>query len=237
MNGRISPALTRVAGRARWLGLGPVWRGADRIEAVARLVLLALLMSAVPVTAVAVGRWDYRAESHAARVQAASGHEVRAVLTQRAPESGRSGVLFSPAEVTWVPARWTAPDGQIRTGEVLAPAGASKGTVVLIRTSRSGTITGFPQSRAEIVGDAVDAAMDAATALVLALLAGWAVTRWAVSRRLALRLAAALPPRAGRAKRRRLPCRRNQRRAARLKGRQAPARRRSSGRREWAAGW
>ena len=245
MNDRGSRAMTFLAGgpSRRWLGpalRGPVWGGTDRTATAARLILIALLVTVVPVAALAVGRWVDSADSHAARAQAASGRLVRTVLTEQAPQTGRSGDLFAPAQLTWVPARWVAPDGQVRIGEVLAPPGAGKGTTVLAWTTSAGTITGFPRSHDQIVGDAVDAAMSAAAALVLALLAGWAVTLRVLDRRLAVALATAQapqPPQGRRATRRPAPRRRIRRRAAPRECRQAAARRRRSGRRGWAAGW
>jgi hypothetical protein len=67
-------------------------------------------------------------------------------------------------------ARWTAPGGAPRAGEVYAPAGARAGAIVMVWTDGSGRLAGFPLQRADVAArEAIAASL--AVALVAATLA------------------------------------------------------------------
>ena len=155
----------------RWLGLdrNPLRRTVDRIETVVRLTVLVLILTAVPAAAMLTGRWAYHAALTQARAQDAATHTVSAVLLEAAPAVGAPDP-YAGAEVAWVPARWVAPDGPARTGDVLAPVGAKRGSRVQTWVDDSGSFTDPPPGRAQIVGNvfmAVTVAGLAALALVL----------------------------------------------------------------------
>ena len=139
---------SRQARCVRWLGWdrNPLRRASDRAEVAIRLTVLVLLVAAIPVAAIAVGRWADRAVLHQARAQAAASHPARAVLLQQAPFAGPSGP-YSSAQVSWAAARWKTPDGAVRTGDVLAPGGARKGSSIPVWVSGSGSITDPPPGR------------------------------------------------------------------------------------------
>jgi hypothetical protein len=120
---------------------------------------------------------------------------VPAVLLQDAPKP--VGSLFYPAPVPEAAARWPAPGGRLRTGEVYARPGARAGSIVMVWTDSSGRQTGppAPAGTAGQVLEAVmlaiaalwlallEAVMLAIAALWLALLAAWALARMILNRR------------------------------------------------------
>jgi hypothetical protein len=175
---------TRLARSARWLGFdrNPLRRTTDRIEAGIRIATLILLVVAVPVAVIAIGRLaDHVALRHV-RAQARSEHLVSAVLLQRVPSAGIPDP-YSAIEVNWVPARWTAPDGSARTGDVLAPVGASKGSTVRAWVNAHGAITGPPANHNDAVGDIFVAVTLIGLMLIFALLGAGALARQALDRR------------------------------------------------------
>ena len=139
---------------ARWLGFdrNPLRRGTDRVEAALRLILILLVVVAVPVAAVAAGRWADHYALHRAQLQRAVNHQVTAVLLQDAPASGIPNP-YTNVQTSWVPARYQ-PSGQpSRTGEVLALAGAHKGSTVRTWIDPSGAVTSPPMDHRVLVGD------------------------------------------------------------------------------------
>jgi hypothetical protein len=85
--------------------------------------------------------------------------------------TGRSGLVADPytsVETTWVPARWQPPGQPLRTGEVLAVAGARKGSTVRTWIDPSGAVTDPPLDHRVIAGDVLIAVT--ATLLVSGLL-------------------------------------------------------------------
>lgn len=143
-NAETSALGRRRARLVRWLGWdrNPLRRPADRIEAALRLAVLILILTAVPAVTVIAGRTADHLFLRTAQSQQAADHRVDAVLTQAAP----ADVIdpYVAVETTWAPARWTAPDGSARSGQVLAVAGAPKGSTVPIWVSSSGAVTDRP---------------------------------------------------------------------------------------------
>ena len=139
---------------ARWLGFdrNPLRRGTDRVEGALRLVMIILVVVAVPAAAVAVGRWADHYVRHQAQVQQSVDHQVTAILLRDAPATGVPDP-YSSVETTWVPARWQPPGQPARTGEVLAVAGARKGSTVRTWIDPSGAVTDPPLDQRVIVGD------------------------------------------------------------------------------------
>jgi hypothetical protein len=169
---------------ARWLGFdrNPLRRATDRVEAALRLVMIILVVVAVPAATVTAGRWTDHDVLHQAQLQQAVDHQVTAVLLRDAPATGIPDP-YTSVETTWVPARWQPPGQLPRTGEVLAVAGARKGSTVRTWIDPSGAVTDPPLDHRVIVGDVWLAVT--ATLLVsgLLLLAAGALARRMFDRR------------------------------------------------------
>jgi hypothetical protein len=169
---------------ARWLGFdrNPLRRGTDRVEAALRLILVILLVVAVPAGAVAAGRWADHWAQHRAQAQRMVNHQVSAVLLRDAPATG-SPDPYTSLQTAWVPARWQPPGRPSRAGEVLAVAGARKGSTVRIWVAPSGAIIDPPLSHRDIVGDVCLAVVTSCVVSWLVLLAVWILVRRALDRR------------------------------------------------------
>jgi hypothetical protein len=169
---------------ARRLGFdrNPLRRGTDRIEAAMRLVMMIMLVAAVPAAAVLVGQRADHLALNRARAQQAADHLVTAVLLEQAPATG-SPDPYTSVQITWVQARWQPPGLPPRTGEVLATAGAPKGSTVATWIDASGAVTSSPPDHRDIAGDVCIAVI--ATCLVswLVLLASGTLVRRALDRR------------------------------------------------------
>jgi len=131
------PLVRRCAG---WLGAdgNPLRRRMDRFEAAARVLLVAAFLVAVPLLVPAAGRDVYMAAMRQVRQQQ-SWREVNAVLLQSAP---RQILGFGSMSTYWLPARWRAPDGAARTGDVPARTGTLSGQAVPVWVDWSGRQTG-----------------------------------------------------------------------------------------------
>jgi hypothetical protein len=173
----------RLARLARWLGFdrNPLRRGTDRIEAALRLVLMIMVMAAVPAAAAVVGQRADHSALNQAHAQQAADHLVNAVLLEQAPATGTPDP-YTSVQTTWVLARWQPPGSPSRTGEVLATAGARKGSTVRIWIDASGAVTDPPPGHRDIIGDVSVAVM--ATCLVswLLLLASGTLVRRVLDR-------------------------------------------------------
>jgi hypothetical protein len=142
-----------------WPDRNPLRRASDRIQtAVIAAALLAFLIGG-PLIAIGAGHW---AGTIAARVQQAqqdSWRQVPAVLLANAGSSLAVG--YGGESAAEVRARWTAPDGAVRTGNVPAPAGALKGARVPIWVDGTGQLTGPPLRPDQATGQAFLAAVTA----------------------------------------------------------------------------
>jgi hypothetical protein len=138
----------------RWLGLdrNPLRRTVDRAETAVRLGVLVLILTVVPAMTVLAGRWAYHTALSQVRAQDAATHAVSAVLLDPAPMAGTPDP-YAGAEVAWVPARWVAPDGPVRTGDVLAPVGSKRGSLVQTWVDHAGNFVDPPPTRNLIVGN------------------------------------------------------------------------------------
>jgi hypothetical protein len=174
----------RLARLARWLGFdrNPLRRGTDRIEAALRLVLMIMLVAAVPAAAVIAGQRADHSALNRAHAQQAADRRVDAVLIQQAPVAG-SPDPYTSVQTAWALARWQPPGLPPRTGEVLATAGARKGSTVRTWIDASGAVTDPPLDHREIAGDVSIAVI--ATCLVsgLVLLASSTLVRRVLDRR------------------------------------------------------
>src|SRR5215813_1445995 len=159
----------------------PLRRTADRVEAAVIAVLIAVFLGGAPLAALTAGR-AAAAGSASTGHPPASRHQVAAVLLRKAP--ARAHPMFQVALRALVPARWTAPDGTSRTGQIYAPEGAQAGSIVAVWTDGSGRLTRSPSHWSDELGDIALAASLAAAAAVAAVLAlAGLLTRWVLDRR------------------------------------------------------
>lgn len=172
--------------RSTWLGRllrgrrpdrNPLRRGSDRVETAMLGVLLAAFLVGAPFAAHAAGSWTYAASIREAQAQQAALGQVPATLLQAAaPWSVGEGGAEAQA-------RWKAPDGQVRTGQIFVPSGAPAGSTVKVWVNQAGQLTGSPLQHSQVTGRAVIAQVLAVTALaVVLIIVGWAA-RWALDRR------------------------------------------------------
>jgi hypothetical protein len=145
----------------------PLRRAADRAETIVLALLVVAFLVGAPLAALAAGAWAHTTAERAQLAQAASRRQVTAVVltTPAMPKIG-SGDM---ASVT--PARWTAPDGTVVTGEMPVPVGTRAGATVSVWTTRDGQLTSHPISDSQVasLADLGEIAGAAAVALLLAL--------------------------------------------------------------------
>jgi len=166
----------------RRLGLdnNPLRRRTDRIAACLGAGLLIAFLAGAPLLTMATIHWAGQAGTAEQRAQR-TWYRVDAVLLRSAPAPAAfaSGLYGG----TWVPARWTAPDGRSRTGEIDVATGVTKGQTVPIWVDQAGFPTGPPLTHRAVVARTILAA--ALTPVVLAIVLGFlaVVGRWVIGRR------------------------------------------------------
>ena len=140
-------------------------------------IWMAMFLAGAPFVAWVSSGWAYAWSLHAEQVQQATFRQVPAIL------------LTVPSAGDWLAsdgladARWTAPDGRPRTGQVTAPVGATAGSTVQVWTTPDGTITSQPMQSAQVSNTAVLTAIAAVGGLAITLaFTGWTI-RWALDRR------------------------------------------------------
>ena len=170
-----SPGSTWLGRLARGLRLdrNPLRRGSDRAETAMLGVLLAAFLAGAPFAAHAAGSWTYATSIREAQAQQATLRQVPATLLQAAPSN-----ISNEAN-----ARWKAPDGQVRTGQIFAPSGAPAGSTVMVWVNQAGQLTDSPLQRSQVTGRANLARVLAVIALAGMLLILGLVGRWVLDRR------------------------------------------------------
>jgi hypothetical protein len=165
--------------RGRRLDRNPLRRGSDRAETVVLGALLAAFLAAAPFAAHAAGSWAHASAVRDAQAQRASLHQVTATLVRAAPVLSSYGSASDFA----VEARWRAPDGRVRTGELVVTATAAAGRSTRIWVDRTGRLTGPPLSRDRVTGRVQLAVGVAVGSLaVLLIVAAW-LARGGIDRR------------------------------------------------------
>ena len=120
--------------RGRRLDRNPLRRGSDRAETIVLGVLLAGFLGAAPFAAHAAGSWGYDSAVRQAQAQRASLVQVTATLLRASPVlTGYGSASGFTAE-----ARWRAPDGAVRTGELFVTADVGAGHTTRIWVDRAG---------------------------------------------------------------------------------------------------
>lgn len=165
---------------ARRLGLdgNPLRPRTDKIAAcLAALLVVVFLVSAPVVSVATVGAIGRIAATGQQATR--SWRQVSAVV-QKATSTPPAWGLYG---YSWVLARWTAPDGQARTGQIPVGGAVAAGQRVRMWVDPAGTPTGPPPSGRAVLADQATAAAVAVAVLGIILLClAWA-GRWVLDRR------------------------------------------------------
>jgi len=153
----------------------PLRRGSDRAETAMLCLLLAAFVGGAPIAAHVAGSWTYARSAREAQAQEAASHQVRATLLQ-------SAEAWNYSDGGEANARWKAPDGQARTGQVFVPVGGSAGSTVMIWVNRSGQLAGSPLQPSQVAGRADIACTLAIVGVALTLIVFGLTGRWALDR-------------------------------------------------------
>ena len=178
----VEPHVQRALRRSGlWPDGNPLRRATDRVQAAAIVAALLTFLIGAPLLALAAGHWAGAAALRVERAQQASWRHVPAVLLANAGSAFGGG--YDGVSTTEVKARWTAPDGQVRTGEVQAVPGARAGSTVQVWVDSAGEQTGPPLRHDQATGQAFLAAVTAPLALGAFLLCAASLTIQALDRR------------------------------------------------------
>ncbi len=167
---------------ARRLGLdaNPLRRRTDKIATWLTAQFLVVVVIGVPLSGVLAFSWAGRAGAAEQRAER-SWREVPAVLLRSVPAPGSlAGGVFG---YSWVPARWTAPDGRARAGNIPVAVGLAAGRTVPMWVDATGTPTDAPLTHRAVLARAATAATVAALLLLIVLSCVAAVGRWLLDRR------------------------------------------------------
>jgi len=161
--------------RGRRLDHNPLRRRSDRAETVAIIVLMVALATAAPFVVRATAAVAFSSAQHARATAVATRHEVTSVTLQVPPSNAYSQ--------SWAYAKWTAPDGRQRTGQIQVDDDTPEGTVQRIWVTTSGDRVPPPLSASESAQLADLAAGGACLGLAIFLLIAVTTTRKALNRR------------------------------------------------------
>ena len=158
----------RVRRLACRLGLeaNPLRRRTDKIATLLAAVLLLAFLVGAPLLAIASYGWAGRVGAAEQRAER-SWHTVSAVLLKSvpAPNSFASGLYG----YSWVPARWRAPNGQARSGNIAVDVGISAGRTVSIWVDATGRPTDPPLTDRAVHARATTVALVATLVLLTVL--------------------------------------------------------------------
>jgi hypothetical protein len=167
--------------RAWWPDRNPLRRTSDRVETAIVAAALVLFLAGAPLLTLFAWHWADATALRVQQQQQSSWHQVSAVLLANAQpviDIGYGGVAGPE-----VPARWTAPDGTARTGDVPAPASAQAGRTVRIWVAESGALTGPPLRPEQATGQAAMASVLAPFVLGTVLICAVSLARYVLNRR------------------------------------------------------
>jgi len=167
---------------ARKLGLdaNPLRRRTDKLATWLIAQFLVVVLIGAPLFAIAAFSWAARAGAAEQRAER-SWREVPAVLLRSVPvPDSFAGGVFG---YSWVPARWTAPNGKVRSGDIPVEVGLTAGRKVRLWVDAAGTPTDVPLTHRAIVARAGTAAAVATVALLIALSSLALIVRWLLDRR------------------------------------------------------
>jgi hypothetical protein len=162
----------------------PLRRGSDKIQAWLTLVVVLAALMVAPWAAWWTASTTYGAEVRASEWEAQHIHAVAAVLVQDAT-TGRSptgGAALPGPEHVPVRARWTGPDGTLRSGTLPVGVGTRAGSTVTVWVDDDGALSSPPRRRNPTLDASVAATF--AVSSVIALLGGVRrVVVWRLDRR------------------------------------------------------
>ena len=167
---------------ARKLGLdaNPLRRRTDKLATWLIAQFLVVVLVGAPLVAIGAFTWAARAGAAEQRAER-SWREVPAVLLRSVPvPDSFAGGVFG---YSWVPARWTAPNGKVRSGDIPVEVGLTAGRKVRLWVDAAGTPTDVPLTHRAIVARAGTAAAVATVVLLIALSSLALIVRWLLDRR------------------------------------------------------
>ena len=152
---------------ARRLGLdgNPLRRRTDKIAACLAVLLVAVFLIGAPAVSMAAIGWTSRV-AVAGQQAARSWRQVPAVVYKLAPPTAASEL----DGYSWVVARWTAPDGKARAGQLPVSGAVAVGQTIRLWVNQAGTPADPPPSHGLVVLDEAEAAALAVVALGAVLL-------------------------------------------------------------------
>src|SRR5262245_20333742 len=165
---------------ARRLGLdrNTLRRRTDKVAVCVAVALIAVFLAGAPVLAMVAVGWADRAT--AAEHQAArSWRQVPAVLQQAAPVPP----AWALSGHSWARARWTAPDGRARAGQIPVSHGSPAGRTVPLWVDTAGSPIVPPPGRQAAPARQAAAAVIVVFILGIALLCLACAGRWVLDRR------------------------------------------------------
>lgn len=140
--------------RRFWPRTSELMRPTDRIEKAALGLAVLAAMMLLPV-ALAIGSETYARGAQLAQQQGPERQQAVAILSEAAPQPAPTMHSGLVAQTSPVAARWTLPDGSIRTGTVAATSGSPSGTRVPIWLDRAGNVVPPPVTPAGATGAGV----------------------------------------------------------------------------------
>jgi hypothetical protein len=179
-NGMNGMSGIRRLGRRLGLDGNPLRRRTDKIGTWLMAQFLVAVLIGAPLFGIAAFTWAGHAGAAEQRAER-SWHKVPAVLLRSvpAPDSFADGVFG----YSWVPARWTAPNGQMRSGDIPVEVGLTAGRKVLLWVDAKGRPTDAPLTHRAVMARAVTTAAVATAVLLIALSCLALIVRWLLDRR------------------------------------------------------
>jgi hypothetical protein len=151
-------------------------RTTDRIQALLRAVMLALLVIGGPIATAYAGHAVYASTARTARTQAMAWHQVTALILRTRPVA----TLWQRPDTTGpatLSVRWTTPHGVSRTGEITGRSNTAPGSLTAVWIDKAGRLTARPLSRTDVVERVIEVVAVIAAALILLLSAiSWAAS-------------------------------------------------------------
>jgi hypothetical protein len=142
------------------LGSGPLKRTSDRVQLLARVLLVCTLATAIPVTLVVASVVHAQGLTEAT-AQSLERHQVDAELVADGSLASRGADDVPP--VSRAPVVWRGPSGEERTAVVVVRTGAEAGSTAPVWVDRDGDLTTRPLDG----GDALATAVSIATGTYL----------------------------------------------------------------------